>query len=232
MWNARTQLSRAKIIRDGRKFICPGCGKQCLYRAIFEPTPGVRRCADCAGPLNSYATDDLTCGPCDEARMAKEDAKRKATAGVEAQEAERRQVLETLPASLPTICIVSGIRWVDVQRVLKAAVQAGDVVIWNQPGFRPLYRLVRPLPSPEEAKAKNNTAQKPYRGGNMPMVSADELLAALPATCSEMAKRFGYQDSNTVGQRMRRMQREGSVRRVSRALNDHGGFEYVWHRAS
>jgi hypothetical protein len=118
-----------------------------------------------------------------------------------------------------------------VQRVLKAAVQAGDVVIWNQPGFRPLYRLVRPLPSPDEAKPKNNTANEPYRGGSIAMVSADELLAALPATCSEMAKRFGYQDSNTVGQRMRRMEREGTVRRVSRLLNEHGGFEYVWHQA-
>lgn len=140
-WIAKSSLTRSEIIYRSSKFTCPKCGKQCLYRIHRQKSTGPIRCVECGGPLNSYATEEITCGPCDESRLSREAMKRARTVVQDALEEERRKVLGSLPASLPVICRLSGVRWIDCQRIINEAQSAGEVVIWNVPGFRPIYRL-------------------------------------------------------------------------------------------
>jgi hypothetical protein len=208
-----------------RKFSCPDCGKQCRYRPVV---PDDRRCVECNGPLNSYTPpEEDTCGPCTETRLAREEAER-APAVAEAKAEERRHVLSHLPGSLPRIVKASGVRWIDCQRVLNEAVRAGDVVQWNAPSFRPIYKLVADLgPAPEKPKQRK---PRPYRGGSTPRHSDAEILAALPATSSELTERFGYASPSSVTDRMIRMRANGLVRVERRGLTKKLGYEYVYHR--
>lgn len=225
-WTANSRVPLADLRKGGRKFTCPDCDKQNLYRP--QVTKG-RRCADCGGALNAYTPpEEDTCGPCDETRLAKMDAALQ-PAVEEALADERRAVLECLPGSLPVVVQVSGVRWVDCQRVIRAAVQAGDVIQWNAPGFRPIYKLVADLGEAPVKPKPRTGAKTPYRGGSVSRVSDAEILAALPATASDLTERFGYSSESTVSSRMSRMSYRGLVRHNGRVITDKGGYAIVWY---
>lgn len=215
-WTTHSYLRRAEIVRESRKFTCPGCGKQCRYG--MRPDTRPTRCTACKGPLNSYATEDLICGPCDETLQKKMDSARQ-PAIKDALEAERRQVLETLPGSLPVICQVSGVRWVDVARILGAAVKAGDVVQWNVPGFRPIYKLVADL-GPEPEKSRDARRLFELR------ITDDEILGALPGTVKQICEKSGYSVQDHMRDRLRKLLAMGNVSREGKGTRH---SPYVWH---
>ena len=223
-WTVKSAVPLAELRVGERKFACPDCGKQCCYRPVVAED---RRCTECNGPLNSYTPpEEDTCGPCTETRLAREEAER-APAVAEARAEERRHILSHLPGSLPWVVKTSGVRWIDCQRILNEAVRAGDVVQWNAPSFRPIYKLVADLGEAPEKPKPRRTIRNQARG--VPVHSDEQILALLPARTGELVEQLGLH-KNTVTDRMGRMRWKGLVHAERRTFTDRGGYEYIYHR--
>ena len=137
-----SHLPLAEVEND-RTYRCSECDG--ARRRVNIIHVGARRCVTCKVTKLADGNDDIECFACMEA-SAREAAKSADERWVEHLLAERAAVLAALPGDVVTIRQRSGVRWVDVTRVLNAAKKAGDVVEWNNPRHMPMYRLVNPPP--------------------------------------------------------------------------------------
>lgn len=176
-WTIQSILEVHRI-QGGLKYKCPECNIRRRVAVVGE----AKRCARCKVNWIAKERTDDECFACiEKRRLAQAELMREAVKGLD--DIERDMVLETLPASMPTIVRVSGVRWVDVQRILGEAIRAGDVVHWNAPGFRPLYRAVAETPRPRPRDVSKWDSQ---RGARAQRVIDEILPASMAAVADEM----------------------------------------------